>query len=214
MSSDASGYADIEHDNSRLINLSDGVFAFAMTLLVVDLSVPDSTTVARLGLAHAVANLSPKFVIWVISFAVIGNYWRVHHRTFDHLQGHDSVILWLNLLFLLCVSFIPFPTVLLGAYSEQRFAVELYAVTMVVTTLVWLALWLYSGRDRRFCAADLPPGTIEAGVVRGLITTGVFALSIPIAFINVDVAEYSWLLIAVVSHLAPHPPRRARRYNE
>src|SRR5690349_10719140 len=86
-------------DNSRLIGLSDGVFAFALTLLVIELKVPDAQVVAHRGLAHAVLEETPAFSIWVLSFFVISTYWLAHHRIFATLHGHDGRLVWLNLLF-------------------------------------------------------------------------------------------------------------------
>src|SRR5947209_536798 len=140
---------DFNPDNSRLIALSDGVFAFALTLLVINLKVPDADTVARRGLAHAVLAESRTFTIWVLSFFVISLYWQGHHRLFDALHGHDRRLVWLNLLFLLCVSFIWYPTSVLGSYGQYQFAVLFYNGSLILTSLTAMALWQYAVHDAR-----------------------------------------------------------------
>jgi uncharacterized membrane protein len=80
--------------------------------------------------------LWPKFFSYVLSFLVIGNYWIAHHQTFRYVMSYNKALLWMNLLFLLSISFIPFPTALLGEYGDLRFAVIFYAASVGLARLV------------------------------------------------------------------------------
>ena len=115
----------------RLIFFSDAIFAIVMTLLVLEIRVPDvPSDVAAQEVPGLVFELWPKLLSYVLSFLVIGLYWIGHHQTFRYVRSYDRTLLWLNLVFLLSISFIPFPTDLLGEYGELRFSVIFYAASL------------------------------------------------------------------------------------
>lgn len=186
---------EISTDNSRLIGLSDSVFAFALTLLVINLKLPDAATIAREGLGRSVLDQSGSFFIWLLSFVVIALYWQAHHRVFLQLKGHDGRLIWLNLLCLLCVSFIWYPTSLVGAYSTAQFTVIFYAASLIVTSLAFTALGWYAARDPRLLNQETGPAVIQAGRLRSLTGAAIFAVSIAVSFASVSTAEYCWLLL-------------------
>ena len=104
-----------QRELDRLIYFSDAVFAIVMTLLVLEIRVPEvPPSLAAAEVPTKVLALGPKFFSYVLSFLVIGIYWIAHHQTFRYVQSYDRRLLWLNLIFLLSISFIPFPTGLLG----------------------------------------------------------------------------------------------------
>jgi uncharacterized membrane protein len=133
----------------RIIFFSDAVFAIVMTLLILDISVPDIPQAsAAAELPARVLDLWPKFFSYALSFLVIGTYWMAHHGTFRYFLKYDRMLMWLNLLFLLSISFVPFPTALLGEYGEQQFAVVLYALSLAVPRLLLaLVSWYATKRD-------------------------------------------------------------------
>ena len=100
----------------RIEAFSDGVFAIAITLLVLNLQVPEIATVSEL--ASKLGALWPKLVSYVLSFMVVGIYWVAHHNTFHYIKRSDRNLLWLNILMMLFVVFIPFPAALLGQYPQ------------------------------------------------------------------------------------------------
>jgi uncharacterized membrane protein len=134
-----------EHSSSReldrLIFFSDAVFAIVMTLLVLDIRVPD--VAAQEEVPGLVFELWPKILSYVLSFLVIGLYWIGHHQTFRYVQSYDRTLLRLNLVFLLSISFIPFPTDLLGEYGGLRFAVIFYAASLGLARLLLALVWWY-----------------------------------------------------------------------
>src|SRR5579859_4030399 len=130
---------------SRLEAFSDGVFAVAITLLVLNLQVPQlaASAVAK-ELVPDLGKLWPKLLIYALSFVIVGIYWVAHHNTFHYIKRSDRTLLWLNLLLLLCIVFIPFPTALVGQYPEQQISVASYGGTLVITGLVLQLLWWYA----------------------------------------------------------------------
>jgi len=154
------------------------------------------------GLAAAelqgrVRDLAPSILSYVISFLVIGTFWVAHHRNFRYIKRYDGRLLWLNLLFLLGIAFLPFPTALLGRYGNTQFAVVFYATVLVVTGLLLVGLWLYATAGHRLVDPDLDPRFIRYNTVRGVSASAIFLLSIGLSFIGPQVAEYSWLLVAL-----------------
>jgi uncharacterized membrane protein len=181
----------------RIKALSDGVFAIAITLLVLDLKVPEISGHAGGDLASSLLAMSPRFLTYVLSFLVVGLYWMSHHRIFAYIERYDPLLLWLNLLFLLSVSFIPFPTAVLSEHQAQPVAVAFYAASLAVTGLVGTLIWVYASRGRRLVDQDIDPRLVTYTALRGVVNVLVFLLSIPVAFLSAELAMYSWLLIPV-----------------
>ncbi len=127
----------------RVEAFSDGVFAIIITLLVLELRVP---AVAEKELVRALLELWPKFLSWVISFLMVGVFWVNHHRFFGRIRTIDNGLLWLNMLFLLFVSFIPFPTALMGGYPNNKLAVMSFGVIMFLASLTFYGMRFYITR--------------------------------------------------------------------
>ena len=183
----------------RIEFFSDAVFAIAMTLLVLDIRLP-----AGLGddVAAGLAELVPEIFAYVLSFAIIALNWMSHHRKFRVISGFDTRLIQLNLLLLLLVAFLPFPTSVLAENRAQVASVVLYAATVAAISLAQLSLWVYARH------AALLDESVDRGVflylARGLVVTpAVFLLSIVIALLwSPDAAMYSWLLLIPASIVA------------
>ena len=139
----------------------------------------------------------PKFFSYALSFMVIGTYWMAHHGTFRYFKSYDRMIMWLNLLFLLSISFVPFPTALLGEYGEQQFAVVSYAVSLAVPRLLLASVWWYALR-RDLLSGSLDPRILRYHLARSLAILALFLLSIIVSFFSVSAAVLSWLLMFAV----------------
>src|SRR5215216_7375245 len=108
-------------DRDRIINLSDGVFAIAITLLVLDVHVPDiPENMVVTELPAALLALWPKYLGYFLSFVGISTFWMIHHSIFGPIRAYDRGLLYLNFLFLMVVAFVPFPTSLLGEYGNHQ----------------------------------------------------------------------------------------------
>jgi uncharacterized membrane protein len=182
----------------RLIFFSDAVFSIAMTLLALELRLPhDSANLVNANLTHALLGLWKQYLAFATSFVVIGAFWLAHHRKFRHIRRYDRPLLWINLLLLMSVAFVPFPTAVLSDYGN-RTATIFYALSMLITALLTAALWWHATRGHRLVDADLSPRVIRRELVRALALAGVFLVSIGIAFLNADLAKFTWLLLLVV----------------
>jgi uncharacterized membrane protein len=200
----------------RTLSFSDGVFAIAITLLAFNIDSPQTADVARSGdLGKLLWEHLPDFVSFGLSFFVIGSYWIVHHSIFRHIRRFDTGLLWLNLALLFCIAFMPYPTVVLGNHSDQLPAVEFYAVCLAVTGIIQLVLWAYAAHHGRLIEERMDPLLVRFIFVRIGFTPAVFLLSIPIAFISLEVAKYMWGAVFVLNLLMarfyPHYRRLATR---
>jgi uncharacterized membrane protein len=182
----------------RLIFFSDAVFAIVMTLLVLDIRVPDVPPDRVQEVPGLVFELWPKIFSYLLSFIVIGLYWIGHHQTFRYVRSYDRTLLWLNLVFLLSISFIPFPTDLLGEYGGLRFAVIFYAASLALARLLLALVWWYVVSGPIRTSDDLDRGLAHYHFVRSLAIPAIFFLSIGIAFFSPNAAIASWVLLVVV----------------
>ncbi|WP_440770506.1 TMEM175 family protein [Natronorubrum sp. DTA28] len=177
-------------DTDRMEALSDGVFAIVLTLLVLQFEVPD---VSASELPAAVADQETLLVSYLLSFVVVGLYWIIHHNLFRYIEAHDRILLWLNLLFLLSISFLPYPTELMGVYGTQ-FAWTLYALNFVLVGVLLTAVWTYAARAD-FTAGEISDAAARLITIRGLISPAVFVLSIVVATVNLSAAYFVPILI-------------------
>ena len=125
---------------SRLEAFSDGVFAIVITLLVLDIRFPE---VEYSLFAETLVSILPRILAYVMSFIIIGLYWVTHHNSMHAMKKTDRGFLWLNILLLLCVSFIPFPTSLLGRYPFQAGPIIIYGITLIVCNVVGVIMVFY-----------------------------------------------------------------------
>ncbi len=128
---------------------------------------------------------------------MIGEFWLGHHRKFRYIVRYDSTLLFLNLLLLMSVAFIPFPTAVLSAHSNRTGTI-FYALMMLMAGLVNASVWIYAAHNSRLIEPPLTPSEKQRQTTRALVMPGVFLFSIGLAFISPDLAKYSWLLIAVL----------------
>ncbi|HSJ70130.1 MAG TPA: TMEM175 family protein [Acidimicrobiia bacterium] len=176
----------------RMEAFSDGVFAIAITLLVLEISIPSDR---GSDLLRAVLEAWPSYLAYLISFLTIGSVWMVHSAITDLLDRVDPILLRLNLILLLVVGFLPVPTKLLAEYLQspdgERVAVTLYGLALLATRLMVMALWKY-GVSRGLVRPDLNTENVQA-VTRKLtpsLAAYVVAISVGLVLPNVAVALY------------------------
>ena len=170
---------------NRVEAFSDGVFAIAITLLVLTVAEPHNYR----NLAHELGTQWPSLAAYAVSFAIIGIMWINHHSVFGHLEHVDRTMLYLNLLLLMTIAFLPYPTEVLGRAlaakgGDTETAAVVYGVVMTLNACAWSALWLYASRHRRLLHDDFPES--ERVMATLLFTAGVvvYMLSIGVAFLN------------------------------
>lgn len=170
---------------SRVEAFSDGVFAVAITLLVLSLqSATFLKSVADTNLWQDFLELLPKFLVYALSFIIIGIYWVAHHNTFHYIRHSDRYLLWLNNLLLLWVVFIPFPTALLGQYPQQQFAIIIYGGTLIITGIALQLLWWYATSGHRLVDKDIDPYLVVKATRRNLVAPSIYLLAVAISFFS------------------------------
>ena len=188
----------------RLLTLTDGAVAIAMTLLVLQLKVPPLDHVipptSASALAAQLGDDTDQLLSYLISFYVIANFWLIHHRVFRQLAGQRESLAWWNFLFLFTISIMPFTSSLLGEYSENPLAVSIFALNLLLASLATQAT-LEIGRRRGLTTSGTDPRAARAGWLNALGTSAVILASICLAWVNTDLAKYCWLLIALVPHV-------------
>lgn len=176
----------------RVVLFSDAVYAIIITLLALDVRLPEHVTSADLGarLLEAV----PKLGAYALSFLVVATLWRVHLRRFRHLVGIDSKLISSNMLQLMVTGLLPFSTSVLNAHLGPL-AVTLYAVNIIAISMIsWLGWW-HVRRQPALVHPQLTSRFLREDDRRTWITVGVFAVSIPIAWWNPTWGAASWLLL-------------------
>ncbi|HEX5414813.1 MAG TPA: TMEM175 family protein [Chloroflexota bacterium] len=184
---------------ARLLALSDGVFAVALTILVLDLHVPDLPSQASAAaVGAALLGLWPRYLSYIFSFLVVGIYWMGHRRVFPSIAKVDRGIAWLNLIFLMCISVVPFLTSVLGRYIDYQVAVDAYAGGLAIVGLVWWLVWLYATRTPGRTVPNLHPRAVTFNSLVAVLPPLVFLVSIGLSFFSVVVAQLSWFLVLLV----------------
>lgn len=180
----------------RIVFFSDAVIAIAITLLVIEITPPEiESELVNTQLANQVLAMWPKYLGFVVSFWVIASYWVVHHRMFRIITNYNRSMMYINLLFLMFIAFMPYTTALLFEYPAQTITVIMYAglVAAIGFTLFWL--WTYVTHDKRLVGDHVTQSTIKSIAKNMLITPVMFLISMPIALINPLWAMYSWILL-------------------
>jgi len=184
--------ASTESDTHRIEAFSDAVFAIAITLLILEIPVPElnSTegTTNTLSLVSALFVLWPSYFAYIFSFVVIGIFWVNHHYVFQLYERSDRVFQLFNLLLLMCISFLPFPTAVLARYitdaQQLQTAIVLYALVLFLSVLTWLLIWLYASRNHRLLNRNLD-GQFIAHLTRMYTLTSVlYFLSLVLSLWN------------------------------
>ncbi len=178
----------------RIVFFSDAVFAIAITLLALEIRLPDIAGLGNAELLKELLSIWPRYLSFMVSFLVIGNFWLIHHRQFRYIERYDNHLIFINLFVLMAIAFIPFPTVMISE-NGNRTATIFYALTMCVVGLLLTLLWLYASSRRRLVSPDLESAIVRRGILRNLSAPVVFLLSIGVAYINPDLAKFSWILI-------------------
>jgi uncharacterized membrane protein len=201
-----------EFQLERLILFSDAVFAIAITLLVIEIKIPEITREELteqkllLGLRHLV----PKFIGFLISFLIIGQYWTVHHRLFGYVINFNNRVLWLNMLFLLAIALMPFST---GFYSE-------YAAMPVVTPVIFYTcniaalgimnflMWRYLSNPRHELTENLSPALSRYASLRALTVPIVFIICCIVYTINPVIAAFVPATLPLIMRFIFGPMKR------
>jgi TMEM175 potassium channel family protein len=197
----------VQFQMERFIFFSDGVFAICITLLVIEIRVPNPEAdhiFSDAALWSYLTKNSLTFLGFIISFGIIGHYWTVHHRIFGYAKSYTSGLLWLNLGFLFSVVILPFHSGLLAEYGSDTHMFLPYGVYVANMCLVGFMncwLWLYVSKpSRNLLTHKISSARIRLGLYRSLIVPIVFVLAFLISFILPVVSRFLPICIPIVLH--------------
>ena len=183
---------------------SDAVFAIALTLLVLDIRLPETDDA---DLLPALLALWPQYFAFALSFVIIALNWISHHAKYRVIERFDAGLIRLNFVLLFLIAFVPFPTSVLSEYGAQTPAVVLYAASVAALSLAQLVTWAYAVRHG-LVSSDVDAPMFLYVVLNIVPAPVVFLLSIPIALVAPDVAMYTWFAIIPVTLVAGVVSRR------
>jgi uncharacterized membrane protein len=181
-------------DVTRLVNLSDAVVAIAATLLVLPL-VDQIDSMSGATVAEMLGGAGQQFGAFVLSFVVVGRFWLVHHNVLNGVREMTGTLFWLNLVWLIGIVFLPYPTELIGVVgTDDAWAPVVYIGTLAVTSLAGLAMHAVIARTPAIRA----PGAVEhRDLVPGLVTVGTLLVAFVLALAFPAVGMWSLLLLVV-----------------
>jgi uncharacterized membrane protein len=194
----------------RIEALSDGVFAIAMTLLVLDIKVPGFSegALAPEFLTKTLLALWPKFLTFGMSFVILGLFWIAHQGYAHFLKRTDRYFLWINLLFLMVVVTVPFSTALLGSYPNYRLAAMIYGINILALGVTLLWQWSYATSGHRLVSNGIEPELVKAGKQRIMFGIGANLIAVLLALVNPSFSLVLYVLFPFVylrpSHIDRH----------
>jgi uncharacterized membrane protein len=172
---------------SRIEAFTDGVFAIIVTILVLELKVPplhDQRSVSEL--ATRLIELVPQFLSWLISFVIVCKFWLNHHHIFGLARHANYSLVWLNVIFLMCQSFIPFPTALMGEHPSNPLAVSFFGCVMAINTVAFIAMHRYI--LRHLIKPELAGVQDPHIILKSFIGVSSYLIGAAVAWISVDAA--------------------------
>jgi uncharacterized membrane protein len=206
------------HGNDRLTFFSDGIFAITITLLILEVKVPEiPMEQVAAKLPDALVHLLPMIMGYIISFVVLGIYWIAHHNMFMHIKHHDHVLLWLNTLFMLFIASVPFPTALLSHYPDQQISVVAYAGVLTAIGIMLNIIWWYA--TTHHLVDEMEPEFINFVYRYIRIAPIAYFGIIWLSFLSLTVAKFALVAVAVF-YIIPkryhrkHYKQLDRRFNE
>ena len=188
----------------RIEALADGIFAVAMTLLVLELHVPElGEKISEAGLLAALEHLGPKLLSFASGFVILGTLWIGHHFQFHYIRRSSRALLWINLAFLLVISSLPFGVALMGTYGAMRVSCVFYGTTLVLAMTCLLIQWQYAAGPSRRLVDDDIPADVRAGL-RNRVLMGMIAYGggIVLAFVS-PVASFICYAVTPLLYLMP-----------
>jgi uncharacterized membrane protein len=186
----------------RIVFFSDAVFAIAITLLAIELRLPDLPAgQTDASFLEALGALWPSLFAFIISFIVIAAFWLGHYRTFRYVVNADGRLVAINFAFLFCIAILPFPTSILARQGDLASAAVVYACFGVATGAISTLLWVYPARIAHLLAPTVTPAIARYVTYRAAVIPVVFAVSIPAALVAPALAWILWFLAAPIQGL-------------
>jgi uncharacterized membrane protein len=191
----------------RLLALTDGVVAIALTLLVLQLQVPVTAVLTKHpdsaeALWHALNPDVSEMTSYLVSFLVIAQFWMVHHRVLRGMKGHSEGLAWRNFGFLLALTLMPFTSDLIGRYGTNPLAITLFGLNLVAISLSTQWIYLYAARHKLIRDVARSTRDERMAKVRVILVIGIVGVSMVLAWTASQLAKFVWLLFLVVPLMA------------
>lgn len=183
----------------RLETLVDGIFAIAMTLLVLNLKLPVMTDEqAKTELGAGLALLTPHLLSFALSFLLLAVFWMVHHRQFHSIEKINSPFIWLNILMLSLIVLMPFTTSLIGEYENNLLTALLFEANLLGIGLIIWAYWWYAAKNHRLISPSVTDEQIQYGLKRAMVLPFVSVIAIGLAFLTPRYSTTVYILVPIM----------------
>ena len=178
----------------HVTSFADAIFAFSITFMAVTIDIPNlAQNLTQTQVIDKLLQSTPEFVIYVISFFVIGVYWIAYHQIFNQIVGSDTAVTWLTLVFLFFITLIPLATNMQIGFGYHILFI-LYALVLAIAGGLLTITWLHATKNK-LIDKDLTQREIHSISLGAIVPTVVYFLSILVSFIDLKAAYYSWIVI-------------------
>ena len=191
--------SDVDIDPGRLMGLTDGIFGMVMTLLVFGIALPELQIASYSDFISFITTLTPTIGVTIVSFVLISSFWIYHHE-FIKIKRLNIPYLWINILFLICISFMPFTTSLIGNYSHFFLSEALFGLNIFLTIVFFLLMYYYADSRRFF--EEMPSKSEKRHIINTLLI--IMGLTVVVNLLDFHVSSnfiYLFLLVPVISTL-------------
>lgn len=202
MTASSSDASELGMTTRRIETLTDGIFAIAMTLLVLNLDLPEvGKELTEAGLHDLLIAEMPIFFNYALSFILLAIFWIIHHQQFHFIKRTDRKHLWISIFTLMFIALIPFSTSLVGDYPDDRMAEFFFGSNMFALGVLFNRNWAYATKGHRLVEASLDPRRIALGKKRGAVIPLVSLLAVLLSLIHPRLSSYTYILIPIILSL-------------
>jgi uncharacterized membrane protein len=181
----------------HVVSFGDAIFAFAITLMTLSIDIPDlPPNLTESQLLSRLYDMYPQVESYIISFAVIAMFWISYHQVFNFIRESHISMVYLNLLFLLLITFLSITTSLVINYGSYQIPYVIYSILVIMTSSLLALIWWHATKDYRLVDKNIHPLFVRGVMANLLLIPFVFAISILVSFFDLDIAQYLWLIIA------------------
>jgi uncharacterized membrane protein len=180
----------------HVISFSDAIFAFSITFMAISIQIPQlESNLTETELLNKILQLAPQFQTYAISFLIVGIYWISYHLIFNHIRITHSILIWVNLAFLFFITLISFATSIETLYPQYHIVFLLYTIIITITGSLLAVIWLHASKGHLLIDKNMSASQIHLVSLLTIMPPLIFACSIAVSFIDIQIAHYSWILI-------------------
>ncbi len=196
---DSADTRNVLMEKNRMESLTDGIFAFAMTLLVLNMILPSDAAITQTSTA-ALLSLLPAFYHYIIAFFVLAAFWMGHHGQFSNIHHIDKNFLFLNAIGLFFVTLVPFSTSFIGDYSNDILATCVFELNLLILGLIFTFQWYYASHNHRLISPECSHNDIRHRMFRGLIIPAISLVAILVALMGFESSTILYMASPLVTH--------------